>query len=108
VATSPNDALIFAAHHANLDRSLMTWQAAAAAARPAAAAGSWGYPASRGDYPAAVRGTLLRDVLTSAYPFQAPLFARAPRRRGGYTHEEVIQLTVPGVSSPYTYDTLVQ
>lgn len=107
MATSPNDALLFATHHANLDRSLMTWQRAAAAADPTAAAASWGYPASTADYPGAVQGTLLRDVLTSALPFQAPLFGRAPRRSGGYTHEEVIKLTVPGRNSPYTYDTLL-
>lgn len=109
VATSPNELLLFSAHHANVDRSALIWQARAAAADPAAVAASWGFPATSDEWPTAPDGCLLPDVINAAAPFTT-LFDTPPANATGYTHAELLALTVPaqlpGGTSPYTYDNL--
>ena len=108
VATSPHEMLLFFSHHANLDRSLMTWQAAAAAATPSLVASSRGYPATAKQYPSAKPGCLLNDVINArgAYP-RLFLPQRRPANATGYTHRELLQLTRPG-AGPYVYDSMIE
>lgn len=109
VAFSPNELLLFSSHHANLDRSAMIWQARAAAANASMVDASWRFPASPEEWPSAPAGCLLDDVLNAAAPFTS-LFDTPPADAAGYTHREVLALTVPaqlpGGNAPYTYDNL--
>lgn len=83
----------------------MIWQARAAAANASMVPASWGFPATSAEWPTAPPGTLLDDVLNAAAPFTG-LFATPPANATGYTHREVLALTIPGDNSPYTYDNL--
>ena len=107
VATSPHEMLLFSAHHANIDRSAMTWQRAAAAANANLVATSWGYPATAAQYPTAKPGCLLGDVINARGAF-ARLFMpqHRPANATGYTHRELLYHTRPG-ASPYVYDSML-
>jgi hypothetical protein len=106
VATSPNEPLLFWTHHANIDRNAMTWQARAAKENSSMADAHWLYPASTDDYPTAVEGCLLDDVVNLYAPFPT-IFDTPPADPTGYTHKEVLEMTAPG-NSPYVYDTLIK
>lgn len=106
VTTSPNELLLFPLHHANVDRSALTWQHAAAAARPSLVAASWGYPTAATPTVVVNPGCRLHDVINSVAGFTR-LFDTPPKNGSGYTHAEVLALTAPG-KSPYLYDSQVE
>jgi hypothetical protein len=105
VTTSPNELLLFSLHHANLDRSALTWQRNAARANTSMVAASWGYPATLQEYSTAAPGCLLNDVINALAPFKT-LFPRKPANAAGFSHKELLWYTRPGVS-PYIYDTML-
>lgn len=104
--TSPNELLLFPLHHADVDRSALTWQYAAAARDPAMVAGSWGYPAADTPTVKPRPGCYRGDVINSVAPFKR-LFRTPPRSDVGYTHAEVLAHTAPG-RSPYLYDSMLE
>ncbi|WIA14551.1 hypothetical protein OEZ85_003068 [Tetradesmus obliquus] len=109
VATSPNEVLVFFSHHANIDRNNMIWQANLARRNPAAASrqAMYGYPASSSEYPYDNPGCYLNDVVNANFKF-TDIFGPSAVKPSGFTHYDVLWGTRPGVSSPYTYDSMVR
>lgn len=115
-STSPNDAAVFTGHHANVDRSHMTWMVNT---YDDLADDLWRYPSDRDDWtvdnadhlngPFAVadvlgcsgggdfdmydsgrawkHGTLLDDTVNPGFPF-TDLWDEPPENGVGYTHHE--------------------
>lgn len=101
VGTSPNEIMLFPMHHANLDRSVMDWQAKAQKANPKLATKGvmWNYPASHVEAPNVVLGCLLNDVINGNGSF-TDIFAKT--KETGFTHFDVLDKTRPG-TGPYSY-----
>lgn len=104
VTTSPNDILFFITHHNNIDRSSTIWQHNAVKMNASVVSDYWGYPVSNETF-ALVDGCFLNDVINANAPF-AEIFDTPPENSTGYTHQELLKYTSPGVS-PYTFDTMV-